>query len=75
MNKQTAALDLLRSRSNADLLAIWEDTEHQVTTQETYVIRRWVMEIMQERDPDGFDAWMDNEDYTNDGPEHFLFKQ
>ena len=73
MTSEQTAINLIRTRTNEELLNIWEETEKQITTAELYMVRGWLLDIMKERDPHGFDKWMDNEDITIDNPRQFLF--
>jgi len=70
---ENKALTLIRTRTNAQLLEMWEETEKQLTSLESFRLRGWIMEVMEERDQEGFDAWMDNEDISKDNPKNFLF--
>ena len=73
MTNEQTAINLIKTRTNEELLNIWEETEKQITTSELFMVRGWLLDIMKERDPFGFDKWMDNEDINNDTPRSFLF--
>lgn len=73
MTSEQTAINLIKTRTNEELLSIWEETEKQITTSELFMVRGWLLDIMKERDPFGFDKWMDNEDINIDNPRQFLF--
>ena len=53
----------LAQRTMAQLLDDWDVTERLPITPELAMVRGWIMEEFERRDPDAFDCWMDN-DYT-----------
>lgn len=57
------AVALVASRSTASLLAMFELTELSTKRNvESAMVRGWIMDELQRRDPAAFDAWLDSDD-------------
>ncbi len=54
------ALEMLKNSSLAKLLDLWELTTAQKGPQ-VPTVRGWLMDEIERRNPDGFDAWMDQD--------------
>ena len=54
----------VKNASTKQFLELWELTESMKPSQELSIVRGWLMDELEARDPDGFDAWMDD-----DGPD------
>ena len=52
----------VKNASTKQLLELWELTESMERSPELPVVRGWLMDELEARDPEGFDAWMDSED-------------
>ena len=58
---------LVATRTTAQLLNDWDMTEaafmnHNSDIKEVAIVRGWLMDELEKRDPEAFDAWMDDED-------------
>ena len=51
----------LATRTMAQLLNDWDVTERLTITPELAMVRGWLMEEFERRDPAAFDCWMDND--------------
>lgn len=51
----------LATRTMAQLLNDWDVTERLPITPELAMVRGWIMEEFERRDPAAFDCWMDND--------------
>ena len=63
--------DHIKSASTKKLLELWELTESMNRSQELAIVRGWLMDELEARDPEGFDRWMDSED-PNADPKDFI---
>ena len=54
--------DHIKNASTKKLLELWDLTENMKHSQELAIVRGWLMDELEARDPEGFDAWMDSED-------------
>lgn len=63
--------DHIKSASTKKLLELWGLTESMKPSQELAVVRGWLMDELEARDPEGFEAWMDSEDNAA-SPEQFI---
>lgn len=52
--------DSLHTLSLEKLLTLWENTEH-LHTPELPIIRGWLMDELERRNPEGFSAWLDQD--------------
>lgn len=59
------AEDRVRAMSDNQLLTVWESTENQ-RTRESSIIRGWLMDEIERRYPDAFNAWLDNDAYDGE---------
>lgn len=55
------ARNLVRSLTTAQLLDQWELTTG-LHTPETAMVRGWLMDEIEKRNPEAFDAWLDADD-------------
>ena len=62
--------DHIKSASTKKLLELWGLTESMKPSQELAVVRGWLMDELEARDPEGIEAWMDSEDNAA-SPEQF----
>lgn len=56
--KATAKIATLTAEQ---LFSCWEMTEHLSISEETAITRGWLMDEIEKRYPEGFDAWLDQE--------------
>ena len=63
--------DHIKSASTKKLLELWELTESMNRSQELAIVRGWLMDELEARDPEGFDRWIDSED-PNADPKDFI---
>ena len=61
----------VKNASTKQLLELWELTESMERSPELPVVRGWLMDELEARDPEGFEAWMDSEDNAA-SPEQFI---
>lgn len=59
------AEERVKAMSDNQLLTVWESTENQ-RTRESSIIRGWLMDEIERRYPDAFDAWLDNDAYDSE---------
>lgn len=52
----------IKNASTQQLLELWELTERMERSPELPIVRGWLMDEMEARDPEGFDRWMESED-------------
>lgn len=55
----------VKAMSDNLLLAAWESTEDQ-RTKESVIIRGWLMDEIERRYPEAFNAWLDNDAYDGE---------
>lgn len=58
------ALEMLKAYSLEKLCELWDLTES-MNGPEVPVVRGWLMDEIEKRNPDGFDAWLD-QDFPED---------
>lgn len=58
------ALEMLKTYSLEKLVELWDLTEN-MNGPEVPVVRGWLMDEIEKRNPDGFDAWLD-QDFPED---------
>ncbi len=63
--------DHVKNASTKQLLELWELTEQMNRSLELPIVRGWLMDELEARDPEGFDRWMDSED-PNADPKDFI---
>lgn len=59
---------LLSKQSTKDLIAQFELTET-VNDSNVYIVRGWIMDELEKRNPEAFDKWIDSEE---DSPRKFF---
>lgn len=67
------AKNMISKKSTADLVEMFEITEKQENSSEVYMVRGWIMDELEARDPDAFDKWID-EGYDKSPRAYFLNK-
>lgn len=60
---------MVANRTTNQLIADFELTEKMTMTAETPVVRGWIMDELEKRNPDAFDAWVDS---WEDSPRKFF---
>ena len=63
--------DHIKNASTKKLLELWDLTENMKHSQELAIVRGWLMDELEARDPEGFDRWIDSED-PNADPKDFI---
>lgn len=58
------ALEMLKTYSLEKLIELWDLTEN-MNGPEVPTVRGWLMDEIEKRNPDGFDAWLD-QDFPED---------
>ena len=66
-----ATHDHIKSASIKQLLELWALTERMALSPGLPIVRGWLMDELEARDPEGFEAWMDSEDNAA-SPEQFI---
>ena len=61
----------IKNASTKKLLELWDLTENMKHSQELAIVRGWLMDELEARDPEGFDRWIDSED-PNADPKDFI---
>ena len=61
----------VKTASTRQLLELWDLTESMKRSPELPVVRGWLMDELETRDPAGFNAWMESDD-PNAGPKDFI---
>lgn len=54
------------------LVDLWEATEAADVTPELPIVRGWLMDELERRNPDGFNAWLEQEDPEDDDLRKFF---
>ena len=62
------AIELMESRTTAELVEMFEETEL-VNDPHIYTVRGWVMDELEKRNAEAFDKWIDSEE---DSPRKFF---
>jgi len=65
------APDQIKNFSTKKLLELWDITESMEISPDLAVVRGWLMDELETRDPAGFDDWMDSED-PEANPKNFI---
>lgn len=72
------ARNLIARRPLENLIADFElldarivDADHPLTAEEV-MVRGWIMDELEDRNQEAFDAWMDDEDFEASPRKHFL---
>lgn len=47
------------------------DADHKITTEEI-MVRGWIMDELEARNPEAYEAWIDDDDYEASPRKHFL---
>ena len=55
-------MEILKDRTMEQLFDLWDMTEV-VKDKDIPTVRGWIMDEFERRCPEGFDAWMDSDDY------------
>lgn len=55
-------MEVLKNRTMEQLFELWDMTEESNDIN-IPTVRGWIMDEFERRDPAGFDAWMDSDDY------------
>lgn len=63
--------DHIKNASTKKLLELWDLTKSMKHSQELAIVRGWLMDELEARDPEGFDRWIDSED-PNADPKDFI---
>ena len=64
--QEKKARDIIHRTSDSKLLALWDTTEATEISIELAMVRKWLMEEMEQRWPEAFNAWMESESFTDD---------
>ena len=56
----------VKNASTKQLLELWELTEQMALSPELPIVRGWLMDELEARDPEGFDRWLDSDDPNAD---------
>lgn len=67
------AKEILSSMTMMDLIDEWELTTNN-NDPAIYEVRGWIMDEIQRREPEGFDAWLDSEDPRVEDLKHYVIK-
>lgn len=75
---ETKARNLIARRPLEKLIADFElldarivDADHKITAEEV-MVRGWIMDELEARDQEAFDAWIDDEDFEASPRKHFM---
>ena len=63
---RTTTPEMLRSMATVKLLDLWEATGAMKYTPELAIIRHWLLDELEIRNPVGFYAWLDQEPAAKD---------
>lgn len=61
----------VKNTGTKQLLELWELTERMNRSPELPIVRGWLMDELEARDPEGFDKWMESDD-PNADPKDFI---
>ena len=67
------AKEILQSMTLMDLIDEWELTTT-ISDPAIYEVRGWLMDEIAERNPQGFDAWLDSEDPRDEDLKHYVIR-
>lgn len=59
-NTEKKAREFLSNQQLADLLDEWELTTN-INTPEIHMVRGWLMDELESRNPEGFEKWLDSD--------------
>lgn len=59
-NAEKRAREILSNEQLADLLDEWELTTN-INTPEIHMVRGWLMDELESRNPEGFEKWLDGD--------------
>ena len=60
------AQDLLNGMSIVDLVAQWEEVSKMEVTPEIATVRGWLMDALENKNPEAFDKYLDDENCTDE---------
>lgn len=66
------ARNMISTRTTEQLMADWELTEIAPMSAELPIVRGWIMDELESRDPEAYDAWMDDEDLNASPRTYFM---
>ena len=66
MTNNDKARELLKTRTDDQLIEIWELTEKAPYSRELIITRGWIMDEMERRFPEAFNNWLENCEYNDD---------
>ena len=67
------AREILSSMTMMDLIDEWELTTNN-NDPAIYEVRGWIMDEIQRREPEGFNAWLDSEDPRDEDLKDYVIK-
>lgn len=67
------AKEMISNLTLPELLDEWEMTSN-INTMEIYTIRGWLMDELQKRNPNGFNAWLDTDDCSDNKLKYYMMK-
>ena len=67
------AREILSSMTMMDLIDEWELTTD-IDDPAIHEVRGWLLDEIQRREPEGFDAWLDSEDLRDEDLKHYVIK-
>lgn len=70
MTKEQTIINNLKGMSVNKLIDLWNETDKKEVTPEVARVRGWLLDAMEAKNPEAFDAWM--EDYESIPEKHFL---
>lgn len=72
--QEKKAREMISNSTLADLFDEWELTTH-INKPEIAIVRGWLMDEFELRNPQGFDAWLDQEEPTDETLRDFITAQ
>lgn len=54
------------------LIEVYEHSETQPGSEEVYIVRGWLLDELEKRDPEAFDRWMGSDDFPEDSPRSYF---
>lgn len=70
-DKEIQARRTLARCTIKQLIDLWNETEKKIVNMEVAMVRGWIMDSLQAKNPTAFDSWMLCDD-GNDKPERFF---
>ena len=70
MTKEQIIVNNLKGMSEKKLVELWNEVDKKEVNLEVAKVRGWLMEALEAKNPEAFDAWM--EDYESIPEKHFL---